>query len=52
MFAANAYVTQDEEQISNILGQDIVRIIIITLMILGSLASLAGIDVIASFLSI
>jgi hypothetical protein len=52
MFAANAYVTQDEQQISNIAGQDIVRIIVLLIMILGSLASLAGIDVIANFLSI
>jgi len=50
MFAANAYITQDEEQISNIAGQDIVRIMIIAIMILGTLASLAGIDAIANFL--
>jgi len=52
MFAANAYVTQDEQQISNIAGQDIVRAMILAIMILGTLASLAGINVIASFLGI
>ena len=51
MFAANAYITQDEEQIANIAGQDVVRIIIIAMMTLGSLASLFGIDIV-SFLSI
>lgn len=52
MFAANAYVTKDEQQISNIAGQDIVRIIVLIIMVLGSLASLVGIDVIANFLRI
>lgn len=52
MFAANAYVTKDEEQIANIAGQDIVRMIIVATMILGALASLAGIDAVATFLAI
>jgi len=52
MFAANAYVTQDEQQIANIAGQDIVRIIVLGLMVLGTLASLVGIDAIAKFLTI
>ena len=52
MFAANAYISQDEQQIANIAGQDIVRIIILALMVLGTLASLAGTDVIANFLAI
>lgn len=52
MFAANAYITKDEQQISNIAGQDIVRIIILAIMILGTLASLVGIDAIANFLAI
>lgn len=51
MFAANAYLTQDEEQIASIAGQDIVRAIILTIMVLGTLASLAGTDIIASLLS-
>lgn len=51
MFAANAYLTQDEEQIASIAGQDIVRAIVLTLMVLGTLASLAGTDIIASLLS-
>ena len=52
MFAANAYITKDEQQISNIAGQDIVRIIVLAIMILGTLASLVGIDAIANFLAI
>lgn len=52
MFAANAYVTKDEQQIANIAGQDIVRIIIVATMILGALASLVGIDTVATFLAI
>lgn len=52
MFAANAYVTKDENQIANIAGQDIVRIIIVAIMVLGALASLIGIDAIATFLAI
>lgn len=52
MFAANAYITGDEQQISNIAGQDIVRMIILGLMILGTLASVAGIDSIAKLLAL
>lgn len=51
MFAANAYISQDEQQIANIAGQDYIRIIVLALMVLGTLASLSGIDVIANFLA-
>lgn len=50
LFAANAYLSNDEKQIANIAGQDYIRIIVLALMVLGTLASMAGSDVIANFL--
>jgi hypothetical protein len=52
MFAAAAAVSNDRAQIGNIAGQDIMRAVVGTIMLLGLLAALAGTTVIADFLKI
>jgi hypothetical protein len=52
MFAAAAKVSNDRAQIGNIAGQDIMRIIISVIMVIGLLAALFGSNAIAEFLAL
>jgi hypothetical protein len=51
LFAAGAYASEDPVQIGSIAGQDMLKMILLAIMILGILTTLAGSSIITNLLS-